>query len=268
VIALGDGKFHSVGFSGGLPGDGYDASQPLREGDGKLEGNVAKIAGNEFQVAIDGKTLQIQDLNGNTVATLKKVHRESPTLGAKPPEGAIVLFDGKDASQWENGKVSSDGLLGVNVATKKKFNDFTLHLEFRTPFMPKSRGQARGNSGLYIQSRYECQILDSFGLSGENNECGGIYQIAKPKVNMCYPPLSWQTYDVDFTAARYDASGKKTADAKATIRHNGIVIHQDLVFPRATPGREGEANSPAGIYLQDHGNPVAFRNIWIVEKTK
>jgi hypothetical protein len=118
VIALGDGKFHSVGFSGGLPGDGYDASQPLREGDGKLEGNVAKIAGNEFQVAIDGKTLQIQDLNGNTVATLKKVHRESPTLGAKPPEGAIVLFDGKDASQWENGKVSSDGLLGVNVETK------------------------------------------------------------------------------------------------------------------------------------------------------
>lgn len=268
VIALGDGKFHSVGFSGGLPGDGYDASQPLREGDAKLEGNVAKISGDEFQVVIDGKTLQIKDLDGNPVATLKKVHRESPTLGAKPPEGAIVLFDGKDASQWENGKVSSDGLLGVNVATKKKFNDFALHLEFRTPFMPNSRGQARGNSGLYIQSRYECQILDSFGLSGENNECGGIYQIAKPKVNMCYPPLSWQTYDVDFTAARYDASGKKTENAKATIRHNGVVIHQDLVFPRGTPGREGEANSPAGIYLQDHGNPVAFRNIWIVEKTK
>jgi hypothetical protein len=85
---------------------------------------------------------------------------------------------------------------------------------------------------------------------------------------MCYPPLRWQTYDVEFTSAKYDAAGKKTSDAKATIRHNGVVIHKDLVFPKATPGRESESNSPGAIFLQDHGNPVAFRNIWIVENSK
>jgi len=268
VIAHGAGKFHAVGYPGGLPGDGYDPNESVREGDGTLEGEAAKFVGNEFQLLVDGKTLKVQDLSGNTLGTLQKVNRESSTLGMKPPAGAIVLFDGKDASAWENGRVTEEGFLNVNVATKQKFNDFTLHMEFRTPFMPSSRGQARGNSGLYLQSRYEVQILDSFGLSGENNECGGIYQIARPKFNMCYPPLRWQTYDVDFIAAKYDDSGKKTSDAKATIRHNGVVIHKDLVFPKATPGREGEANSPGAIYLQDHGNPVAFRNIWIVENSK
>lgn len=268
VIALGKGKFHAVGYPGGLPGDGFDPSESVREGDGALEGNEAKFVGNEFQLIADGKTLKVQDLSGATLGTLQKVNRESSTLGAKPPQGAVVLFDGKDASAWDGGRVTAEGLLDIGPATKQKFNDFTLHLEFRTPFMPESRGQGRGNSGLYLQSRYEVQILDSFGLSGENNECGGIYQIARPKVNMCYPPLRWQTYDVEFTAAKYDGSGKKTSDAKATIRHNGVVIHNGLVFPRATPGREDEGNSPGAIFLQDHGNPVAFRNIWIVENSK
>lgn len=268
VIALGKGKFHAVGYPGGLPGDGFDPNESVRESDGALEGESAKFVSNEFQLVVDGKTLKVQDLSGTTLGTLQKVERESTTLGAKPPEGAVVLFDGKDASGWDGGRVTAEGFLDIGTSTKQKFNDFTLHLEFRTPFMPESRGQARGNSGMYLQSRYEVQILDSFGLSGENNECGGIYQIARPKVNMCYPPLRWQTYDVEFTAAKYDAAGKKTSDATATIRHNGVVIHKDLVFPRATPGRENEANSPGALFLQDHGNPVAFRNIWVVEKTK
>lgn len=268
VIALGKGKFRTVGYPGGLPGDGYDPGDTVRESEGNLEGDILKIVSDEFQLIVDGKTLQVQDLNGTTLGTLQKVNRESPTLGSKPPQGAIVLFDGKDVSGWENGKLTADGLLSIGTWTKQKFNDFTLHLEFRTPFMPESRGQARGNSGMYLQSRYEVQILDSFGLSGENNECGGIYQIARPKVNMCYPPLRWQTYDVEFTSAKYDAAGKKTSDARATIKHNGVVIHNDLVFPKATPGRENEGNSPGAIFLQDHGNPVAFRNIWIVEKSK
>jgi len=240
----------------------------VRESEGSLEGDKLKIVSDEFQLIVDGKTLQVQDLNGTTLGTLQKVNRESPTLGAKPPQGAVVLFDGKDVSGWENGKLTADSLLSIGTWTKQKFNDFTLHLEFRTPFMPESRGQARGNSGMYLQSRYEVQILDSFGLSGENNECGGIYQIARPKVNMCYPPLRWQTYDVEFTSAKYDAAGKKSSDARATIKHNGVVNHNDLVFPKATPGRENEGNSPGAIFLQDHGNPVAFRNIWIVEKSK
>ncbi len=109
-------------------------------------------------------------------------------------------------------------------------------------------------------------MLDSFGLEGENNECGGIYSISVPKVNMCLPPLSWQTYDIDFSAARFDENGKKIKNARATIRHNGIVIHDDLELVKGTPGRLDEGPSDEGIYLQGHGNPVVYRNIWVVEK--
>ena len=141
-----------------------------------------------------------------------------------------------------------------------------MHIEFRTPFMPKSRGQARGNSGVYLQGRYECQVLDSFGLDGADNECGGIYSINKPVVNACLPPLAWQTYDIDFKAAKYGADGKKTTNARVTIKHNGIVIHDDQELTHGTPGHVPEGAEPYGLYLQDHGNPVAFRNIWVVDK--
>jgi hypothetical protein len=109
------------------------------------------------------------------------------------------------------------------------------------------------------------QVLDSFGLSGENNECGGIYQIARPAVNACFPPLTWQTYDIDFTAAKYEA-GEKVSNARVTIRHNGIVIHDRLELPHGTPGKYKEQEGPGVLYLQGHGNPVVYRNIWVVEK--
>ena len=132
--------------------------------------------------------------------------------------------------------------------------------------MPNDRGQARGNSGVYVQSRYEVQVLDSFGLEGKDNECGGIYSVGAPRVNMCYPPLTWQTYDIDFRAARYDSEGKKTENARVTVRHNGVLIHHDVELPKHTPGRHAEAPEPDGLFLQDHGNPVVFRNIWVVER--
>jgi len=132
--------------------------------------------------------------------------------------------------------------------------------------MPTARGQGRGNSGVYIQGRYECQVLDSFGLEGEENECGGIYSIAKPAVNMCFPPLAWQTYDIDFTAAKFDEQGKKTKNARVTIKHNGVNIYDDMELPHGTPGWHEEGPEPDALFLQNHGNPVAFRNIWVVEK--
>ena len=267
VIALNDKEIESVGLGGGLPGDGWQRGGELRRGKGSLIDGTGELEGDEWEATIKNGVLTVFDLDGNELAKLKKVERKSPTLGAKPPAGAIVLFDGTNTDEWENAKIIEGNLLGAtNCTTKRKFNDHTLHIEFRTPFMASARGQGRGNSGVYLQGRYECQVLDSFGLDGKDNECGGIYSINQPKVNMCYPPLTWQTYDIDFKAAKYDADGKKTTNARATIRHNGFVIHDNLELVHGTPGHSAEGPGPEHLFLQDHGNPVAFRNIWIVEK--
>jgi hypothetical protein len=266
VIALGDGKFRSIGYPGGLPGDGYNPGEETKVCDASLQGEVVRGEAEGYRLEITPKELRVFETNGNMIGTLRKVQRESSTLGAKPPAGAIVLFDGSSADQFERGRLVDENLLAADCETKQKFGDHKLHIEFRTPFKPTARGQERGNSGVYIQGRYELQVLDSFGLSGENNECGGIYSIAKPKVNMCYPPLTWQTYDIDFTAARYNAQGEKTSNAIVTIRHNGVVIHDKLELKHGTPGKDPEGNSDGVLYLQGHGNPVVYRNIWIEKK--
>jgi hypothetical protein len=266
VIALGDGKFDVVGYQGGLPGDGWKRGDATKRGTGELKDGVTQLKGDDWTGTIKDGVFTVMH-EDQKIGELKKVERKSPTLGAKPPSGAIVLFDGTTADNFEKGQLVEGNLLGAtNCVSKKTFADHTLHLEFRTPYMPKSRGQARGNSGVYPQGRYEVQVLDSFGLEGKNNECGGIYSIGEPAVNMCYPPLSWQTYDIDFTAAKYDDAGKKTANARITVKHNGVVIHENLELPKGTPGYKPEGPEKLGLFLQDHGNPVAFRNIWAVEK--
>ncbi len=265
VIALGGGKFHIVGWSHGLPGMADDAERKL-ELDAQRDGDRVMFDGEGWKGQIDGGTITATNTENSTV-NLQRTERQSPTLGAKPPAGAVVLFDGTNADAWQGGKMDARGFLQCGTKSKRAFGDCTLHVEFRTPFRPGARGQGRGNSGVYVQDRYEVQVLDSFGLKGENNECGGIYTVAKPRVNMCLPPLAWQTYDIEFESAKFDNDGRKTKPAVMTVRHNGVLIHDHVEVPKATTaaGRpEGPERGP--IQLQNHGNPVFFKNIWVVEK--
>lgn len=263
VIARGNGKFDAVVFPNGLPGAGWDPVAKTKHAiSGETKDGATKLAGGDFKAEIAGDTLTLS--KGAASGVLKKVNRQSMTLGAKPLAGAVILFDGTNVDKWNPGKLEGD-LMGVGTRTKDKFENYILHLEFRTPYMPTSSGQGRGNSGMYLGDQYECQILDSFGLDGADNECGGIYKNAKPLVNMCFPPLSWQTYDVDFTCAKFDADGKVTAPARVTIKHNSVIIHENLEL-KTTPGGGQSDEKPGAIFLQDHGDPVRFRNIWIAPK--
>jgi hypothetical protein len=266
VIALGGGKFRAVGHFGGLPGDGWTGDAKI-EVEGKLDGGAVVFKGDQGTGTLKNGKITVTDNNGNVVGELDRVDRKSTTLGAKAPAEAKVLFDGTNADAWQNGRVE-DGLLVQGTSSKATFGSHKLHIEFRIPYQPEDRGQGRGNSGLYLQGRYEVQMLDSFGLEGKDNECGGIYSVKKPDVNMCLPPLAWQTYDVEYTAAKFDAAGKLTANPRATVYHNGVVIHKDVELPgerstTAAPAKPGP--EPGPIYLQDHGNPVRYRNIWVVE---
>ncbi len=267
IVALGDGKFRGVGYCGGLPGAGWDKSEK-HVTERKLNGGSLTFKTEKGPIAVticDGQ-IKVCTARGRALGTLKKVCRKSPTLGAKPTKGAVVLFDGTSAEKFENGRMTDDGLLMQGARSKQKFGSFKMHLEFRTPYQPHARGQGRGNSGFYAQGRYEVQILDSFGLEGRDNECGGIYSVGPPAVNMCLPPLTWQTYDIDYTAAEYE-DGKKVRNASITVRHNGVLIHKNQELPHATTASPlGEGPELGPVFLQDHGNPVRYRNIWVVEK--
>lgn len=216
--------------------------------------------------------------------SLKKVpFAPSPTLGEKAPAGAVSLFDGTRLDAWEakqspadaiQWRVTDSAALEVvsqregkrykqDLRTKDSFGDYRLHLEFKLAHKPEATGQGRSNSGILHHGVYETQILDSFGLYGRDNECGGIYKTREPDRNAGYPAGLWQTYDINFRAPRFSPEGIKTADARMTVRLNGLIIHPDVVVPQPTAGGKEAARGP--IVLQDHGNPVQFRNIWVVQ---
>lgn len=198
------------------------------------------------------------DLGEGTFEAEKK-ERKSPTLGAKPPSRAIVLFDGKPGDAWENVTWPvQDGVMQVgkgNIKTKEKLASFKLHLEFRTPYMPAALGQERGNSGVYLQGKYEVQVLDSFGLYPlQDNDCGGIYKTKAPHLNACLPPMEWQTYDIT-----YHHEGPSI-----TVVHNGSTVVDNVKVPAGLveKGSGGGESKSGFLLLQDHNNPVQFRNIW------
>jgi hypothetical protein len=195
-----------------------------------------------------------------------------------PPKDAIKLFDGKSVDGWTktDGKTKPDWKLldggimqvdgGDNIISKQMLEgSFTLHVEFRVPYMPKEKGQARGNSGVYVQGRYEVQVLDSYGLDSKDNDCGAIYGVAAPLKNACKAPTVWQTYDIEFHAPQCEG-GKKVKPARITVKHNGILIHDNVEITKdnTTAGLGGDVCKPGPLMLQSHGAPVQFRNIWMV----
>lgn len=266
VVALGQGRFRGVEFTGGLPGSGFDG-RSRSEFEGRREGAFVVFQCGPRTATIAGPRIWIRRADdGLLLGILEKVQRRSPTLGAPPPRGAVVLFDGRPSAALRGAKVTPQGWLEVGAVTAMPVRDFSLHVEFRTPFMPDARGQARGNSGVYIQQRYEVQILDSFGLQGLDNECGGLYRQRRPDLNMCLPPLAWQTFDIEFRAARYDEAGQKLAAARITVWHNGIQIHDDYELKAKTGGGQQEGPEALPILFQNHGNAVHYRNLWLMPR--
>ncbi len=295
VIALGADTFHAVLYPGGLPGDGWDGEnrslmQGRLEGEQAVfqpaEGNRQYLAaeperfsatrqfppqGHEpYQAVSDGQTMTGESGDGVSF-TLKKVVRKCTSLGAEPPEGAVVLFDGTNKEAWRGGRLDEEtGWLntdGRDIRSVESFQDFDLHVEFMLPFRPDARGQGRGNSGVYFADHYEVQVLDSFGSEGLHNECGGVYTKADPDVNMCLPPLTWQTYEAEFTNAVRDEEGNKVSNAVLTLKMNGVLVHDQVEIDSPTGGhRSDPEGTPGPLKLQGHGNPLQYRNIWIVPR--
>ncbi len=279
VIALGNGMFDVVAYPGGLPGLGWTGTDRFtgtaaRTGDAadtqvKIEGTDWTGSPRKGEIR-NGEIVVFHD-DGSEWTRLPKKPRTSATLGQKPPEDAVVIFDGpgpvNEAATLVDAHVTDDGLLMQGVTTKETFGDAVWHIEFRLPYQPFDRGQNRGNSGAYVQGCYEVQMLDSFGLEGKDNECGGLYSIAAPRANAALPPLEWQTYDIDFTAPKF-ADGKKVANARMTVRHNGILVQDDVEVPVITPAGPQPEERPRGpLHLQEHGCQVRYRNIWVQPKS-
>lgn len=264
VVALGDGKFSALWYPGGLPGNGYDGSARWMLA-GQRTGSGIELTGEGLNVDLSTARTAIVRNSQGVIGRLQMMLRSSSTEGAIPPSNAIVLFDGKNIDRLKNARVTSDGLLEIGAETREPVGNFTLHAEFVLPYKPFGRGQDRGNSGFYLQKRYEVQVLDSFGLELQKNDCASLYKFKAPDLNMCFPPLRWQTYDIDFTAPQFDPSGKRVAKGRITVRHNGVLVHNCVELENKTGGGSPEGPNPLPILLQNHGNQVRFRNLWLVD---
>ncbi len=282
---------------GDWQGTGDLVAQVYRGADGKYAANLLKAFDTENNVAArlksaddalafagEGWTATIKDSHlvaekGSDKLDLQRIERKSPTLGVTPPPGAVVLFDGHNLDAWakkagkdwlkEDGPAQwkiVDGTMEVVpgtdcIITHQKFGDCHVHVEFRTLGYPT-------NSGVFLEDRYEANINETYGVLDKEANGGfdNCTENAKPKIRPCYPPLAWQTFDIDFHAPTFGAYGKKSGPARATVLFNGVKIYdnQALDLPHGAAARLGEA--PTGpIMLQEHGMPLQFRNIWVVE---
>ena len=204
----------------------------------------------------------------------------TPGTGTAAPSDAVILFDGKDLSQWKgkDGGAAKwqvkDGVMTVtkgtgDITTKQNFEDFQLHVEWSAPTEVVGNSQGRGNSGIFLQDRYEVQVLDNFNnRTYSNGQAGSIYKQTPPLVNAMRKPGEWNTYDILYTAPRFKENGTLIMPARVTIIHNGVVVQNNTEIKGPTeyiglPSYKAHGKAP--LHLQDHGNPVRFRNIWLRE---
>jgi len=276
VVALGDGQFSVTCCRGGLPTKGSWKNEDPTRCSGTRTGDTVAVEGLDWfgvplRGVIDGSTLKV--LTGDGTFDVGAVLRKTsgvPFNTTMLPPGAVVLCDGPgpvdETETFIDARLADDGLLMPGATTRQEFGDALWHVDFRLPYQPFDRGQARGNSGIYLHGCYEVQVLDSFGAATGIDRCGAIYGVAAPKMNMCRAPLTWQSYEIDFTAPRFEA-GKKVKNARVTVRHAGRVIHEDVEIPSPTRASPRKEEAPTGpLHLQDHGNPVRYGTIWVLPK--
>ncbi len=204
----------------------------------------------------------------------------TPGEGTSAPSDAIVLFDGRDLSQWESVREGEakwkveDGAFTVvkgagDIRTKQSFGDCQLHIEWRTPTEVAGKSQGRGNSGVFLQSTYEVQVLDSYNnRTYSNGQAASLYKQSMPLVNACRPPGAWQTYDIIYQAPIFFDDGDLARPAYITVIHNGVIVQNHVMLKGNTPYiglPEYKQHGKLPLRLQDHGNPVSYRNVWIRE---
>jgi len=203
------------------------------------------------------------------------------TKSSMPPSDAIVLFDGKAWTEWvatdkdttpawkiEKGHMTVVAGAG-NIQTRRDFGSIQLHIEWRSPKEVEGEGQGRGNSGVFLQKRYEVQVLDNYqNKTYANGQAGAVYKQHIPLVNACRPPGEWQSYDIIYMAPAFNEDGIKVRPATLTLLHNGVLVQNHVEIMGSTEYiglPQNEAHGKAPIMLQDHGNPVSYRNIWVRE---
>ena len=264
---MGNGEFEALQYAGGLPGqDGFSSDSPFRLV-GRLSGDFVVLSGGPWAYFAEPTGCLIVDRTGRTLGNLVRVVRESPTLGVRPPAEAVVLFDGSGVEKFTSARMTEEGLLMEGADTLPLFQDFNMHVEFRLPYMPTSEGQKRGNSGCYLQSRYELQVLDSFGELPVFNGCSAIYRQKPADLNMCLPPLQWQTYGTCNSLHRVgELMEAKMRNAHITVWHNGVKTHDDYSIINKTGAGKEEAPTLLPIRFQNHSDPVRYRNIWVVDR--
>jgi Domain of Unknown Function (DUF1080) len=250
---------------------------------GGCEQNVQKSAATppEQPIGAMDARWKIHDMNRPVPPVVTPGTASTPDKAGTPPSDAVVLFDGKDLSQWqhkdgsaakwkvENGYAEVVPKAGF-IYTKQPFGDCQLHVEFREPTPPHGDSQDRGNSGVFLQGLYEVQVLDSYdNKTYADGQASAIYGQYPPLVNAARPPGEWQSYDIIFHAPRFSADGKLLRPARFTVLQNGVLT-QDNVEP-VGPTEHGErppykqTPEKLPLALQDHGDPVRYRNIWIRE---